>query len=497
MVDLLSVTDVDKIFPGVHALKKVSLAIRKGEVMALVGENGAGKSTLMNILSGIHQKDSGSIMIEGKEIHVSSPLDSQKLGLSIIHQELNLVPHFSVAENIFVGREKKRARFFIDKRKTLEDSYVLLGRVGLEVDPRALVMDLSIAQRQMVEVAKALAFNAKLIVMDEPTSSLSDREIDRLLGIIRELRKDGVSVIFISHKLEEVFAIADRITVLRDGEVVGTVDAKDSTEDALIRMMVGREIANIFPKVDTKIGEVIFEIRNFTSGNRFRNIGFSLRRGEILGLAGLVGAGRSEVLQAIFGIDPCDSGEVFIEGKKVTIRSPQDAIALGIGFLPEDRKLKGILLGMTVKDNVTLASLESVSRHGVLSSRREGSVARQFIDKLSIKTSSHDQKALNLSGGNQQKVVISKWLAINPKILFVDEPTRGVDVGAKMEIHGLLGKLTQEGLSIVLVSSEIPELLGMSDRIIVMHEGELKGEVLRKDATQHRILSMALSKESA
>ncbi|HOV64989.1 MAG TPA: sugar ABC transporter ATP-binding protein, partial [Spirochaetia bacterium] len=362
MHELLKVTDVDKSFPGVHALKKVSLTILKGEVMALVGENGAGKSTLMNILSGIYQKDSGSITFNGKEIHVSSPLDSHKLGISIIHQELNLIPHFSVAENIFVGREKRKF-FLFDKRTTIEESKKLLKRVGLEVDPRSLVIDLSIAQRQMVEVAKALAYNAKLIVMDEPTSSLSDREIERLLNIVRDLKREGVSVIFISHKLEEVLAIADRITVLRDGEVVGVLDAAGCTEDNLIQLMVGREITNIYPKVETPLGDVVFEIRNFSRGKVFRNVSFSLRRGEILGIAGLVGAGRSEVLQAIFGIDPFDSGEVFLDGRKVIIRSPQDAIRLGMGFVPEDRKLKGLLLGMAVKENITLASLEEVSRH--------------------------------------------------------------------------------------------------------------------------------------
>jgi len=497
MQDLLSVVDVDKTFPGVHALKKASLSIRKGEVMALVGENGAGKSTLMNILSGIHQKDSGSILFDGAEMDVSCPMDSQKLGISIIHQELNLIPHFSIAENIFVGREKSKSRFFYDKRKTIEDASKLLARVGLDADPRTIVKNLSIAQRQMVEVAKALAFNTKLIVMDEPTSSISDTEIDRLLNIIRELKANGVSVIFISHKLDEVLAIADRITVLRDGEVVGTIEAAGCTEDTIIQMMIGREITNIFPKLETKLGDVVFEVRNFSQGKRFADIGFTLRKGEILGFAGLVGAGRSEVLQAIFGIDPSDSGDVFIEGKKVSIKTPRDAIGLGIGFVPEDRKLKGLLLGMAVKDNISLASLETVSSYGIFNFSKERGVADSFVGKLSIKTSDINQQTLHLSGGNQQKVVLSKWLAIKPKILFVDEPTRGVDVGAKKEIHALLSQLTQEGVSIIMVSSELPEILGMSDRIMVMHEGAIKGEILRKDATQHNILTMALSKESA
>jgi ABC-type sugar transport system ATPase subunit len=495
--ELLSITEIDKSFPGVHALKKVSLSVRKGEVLALVGENGAGKSTLMNILSGIHQKDSGSIRLEGREMKVARPLDSQLLGISIIHQELNLVPHFSVAENIFVGREKRRAGLLFDRKRTHEEAKALLARVGLEVDPRALVMNLSIAQRQMIEVAKALAFNARIIVMDEPTSSLSDGEVGRLMGIIRELKAGGVSVIFISHKLDEVLAIADRITVLRDGEVVGTREARDCSEDSLIKMMVGREITEIFPKGGSSLGDLILEVRGFSRGKRFHDISFSLRRGEILGLAGLVGAGRSEVLQAVFGIDPFDAGEVFVDGRKVAIRSPQQAIGLGMGFVPEDRKLKGLLLNMAVRDNVSLASLGQVSSWGILSAPRERALAQAFIDRLKIKTADSGQKALHLSGGNQQKVVISKWLAIKPRILFVDEPTRGVDVGAKKEIYDLLGQLTREGVSIVMVSSELPEILGMCDRIIVMHEGKMKGELLRGDATQHLILSMALSKESA
>ena len=497
MQDLLSIVDVDKTFPGVHALKKASLSIRKGEVMALVGENGAGKSTLMNILSGIHQKDSGSIHFDEREMNVTCPMDSQKLGISIIHQELNLIPHFSIAENIFVGREKSKSRFFYDKQKTIEEAGKLLARVGLDADPRTVVKDLSIAQRQMVEVSKALAFNTKLIVMDEPTSSISDTEIDRLLGIIRELKANGVSVIFISHKLDEVLAIADRITVLRDGEVVGVLEAEGCTEDAIIQMMIGREITNIFPKLETQLGDTVFEVRNLSQGKRFADINFSLRKGEILGFAGLVGAGRSEVLQAVFGIDPSDSGEVFIEGKQVSIKTPRDAIGLGIGFVPEDRKLKGLLLGMAVKDNISLASLETVSKYGIFNFGKERGIAESFVGKLSIKTSDINQQTLHLSGGNQQKVVLSKWLAIKPKILFVDEPTRGVDVGAKKEIHALLSQLTQEGVSIIMVSSELPEILGMSDRIIVMHEGAIKGEILRKDATQHNILTMALSKESA
>jgi ribose transport system ATP-binding protein len=494
--ELLRVEHINKTFPGVHALKDVSLRADRGEMLALVGENGAGKSTLMNILSAIHKKDSGSIFIEGREVDIDSPLHSQQLGISIIHQELNLVPHFSVAENIFVGQEKRRGGIFLDRKRTQQEAQVVLDRVGLSVDATTLVRKLSIAQRQMVEIAKALSRNAKLIVMDEPTSSISDREIQRLFKIIRDLKSSGVTVIFISHKLNEVFAIADRVVVMRDGEIVGEVDPRLSTQDAVIQMMVGREITNIFPKTSADIDGEIFAVRNLRRSGAARGVSFSLRRGEILGFAGLVGAGRSELLQAVFGIDSRDSGEVFLEGKPVQIRSPREGIALGIGFVPEDRKLKGLMLGLAVRNNISIASLDDVSAQGVMNTAMERTAVDSYIRKLAIKTSGQDQLVLHLSGGNQQKVVLAKWLAIRPKILIVDEPTRGVDVGAKKEIHSILDQLAGEGVSIIMISSELPEILGMSDRIIVMHEGQIKGELLRQDATAEKILTMALSKET-
>lgn len=494
---MLRVEHINKTFPGVQALRDVSIRADKGEVLALVGENGAGKSTLMNILSAIHKKDSGTIFMEGREVDIDSPLHSQHLGISIIHQELNLVPHFSVAENIFVGQEKRRGGIFLDGKRTQVEAQWVLDRVGLSIDATTLVRKLSIAQRQMVEIAKALSRNAKLIVMDEPTSSISDREIERLFKIILDLKSSGVTVIFISHKLDEVFAIADRVVVMRDGQIVGELDPKQSTQDAVIQMMVGREITNIFPKTTADIDGEIFSVKNLCRNGDKRGVSFSLRRGEILGFAGLVGAGRSELLQAIFAIDAYDSGELFIEGKPVQIRSPREAIALGIGFVPEDRKLKGLMLGLAVKNNITIASLKKVSSRGVMNNGMERAAVDRFIHKLAIKTSGQDQLALHLSGGNQQKVVLAKWLAIRPKILIVDEPTRGVDVGAKKEIHSILDQLANDGVSIIMISSELPEILGMSDRIIVMHEGQIKGELLRRDATQEKILTMALSKETA
>ncbi len=495
--ELLRVERIYKAFPGVQALKDVSIRARTGEVLAIVGENGAGKSTLMNILSAIHQKDSGAIYIDGREVEINSPFHSQQLGISIIHQELNLVPHFSVAENIFVGQEKRRGGIFLDRKKTQEGARAVLDRVGLSIDANTLVRNLSIAQRQMVEIAKALSRNAKLIVMDEPTSSISDREVERLFKIILDLKSSGVSVIFISHKLDEVFAIADRIVVMRDGQIVGELDPKQSTQDTVIQMMVGREITNIFPKTAAAIGEEIFGVKGLVRNGSPKGLSFSLRRGEILGFAGLVGAGRSELLQAIFGIDAFESGQLVLEGKPVQIRNPREAIALGIGFVPEDRKLKGLMLGLAVKINVTIASLRNVSSRGVMRNGVERAAVESYIRRLAIKTSGQDQLALHLSGGNQQKVVLAKWLAIRPKILIVDEPTRGVDVGAKKEIHSIMNQLANEGVSIIMVSSELPEILGMSDRIIVMHESQIKGELLRRDATQEKILTMALSKEAA
>jgi ribose transport system ATP-binding protein len=495
--ELLRMEKIYKSFPGVDALKDVNISINKGEVMALTGENGAGKSTLINILSGLYQKDSGEIYFEGKPVNITSPLDAQKMDISTIHQELNLMPNLSIGENIFIAREKRKLHYLLDKKKTNNDASDLMKLVGLEINSTTLVKDLSIAQRQMVEVAKALSVNSKLIIMDEPTSSLTDREVEILMGIIRKLRDQGVSVIYISHKLSEIFDIADRITVLRDGNAIGTAEVKECSEERLIQMMVGRELKDIFAKMESKIGEFIFEVKNITSGKMVKNASFKLKKGEILGFAGLVGSGRSELMRAIYGIDKMDQGEVFLDGEKISIRHPSQAIKYGLGFVPEDRKLQGLILGMAVRENITLSSLEKVSNYCFIKPSSEKAVSVDFIEKLSIKTPTQEQKVLNLSGGNQQKVVIAKWLAISPKILILDEPTKGVDVGAKKEIHHLMSKLTQEGVSVIMVSSELPEILGMSDRIVVMHKGVIKGEFLRGEATQEKILSLALSEMTA
>jgi len=492
--EVLVMRNIDKSFPGVHALKDVSFSIEAGEVHALIGENGAGKSTLMKILSGVYQKDSGEIEINGKVVNITLPEQATQLGISIIYQELNLMPNLSIAENIFVGREKRKG-FLLDKAATLREAEKYVREVGLHVNVETLVQDLSIAQRQMVEVAKALSVNAKVIIMDEPTSSLAEHEVIILMGIIRKLRDQGTSIVFISHRLSEIFEICDRITVLRDGEFIGTVPTAESSEESLIHMMVGRSLTDLFPKETVPIGDVIFEAEHIVSGDMVRDVSFTLRKGEILGFAGLVGAGRSELMSAIFGIRNMDSGTVKIGGKALRMNHPVESINMGIGFVPEDRKLQGLVLGMSVRENSTLASLESVSQGGLIKRSKEQSTTDYYVDKLSIRTPGIEQKTENLSGGNQQKVVIAKWLATKPKVLILDEVTRGIDVGAKKEIYSLITMLIKEGVGIILISSELPEVLGMSDRIIVMHEGILKGELKREEATQKAVMSMILRED--
>ncbi len=489
--EVLRVKDIEKSFPGVRALHDVNFSIKAGEVHALIGENGAGKSTLMKILSGVYTKDGGQVFIDGKEVEIHSPEHATQLGISIIYQELNLMPNLSIGENIFMGREKRKGLLF-DSKTTQKEASMYSKEVGLHIDVNTLVKDLSIAQRQMVEVAKALSVNSKVIIMDEPTSSLTERENEILMGIIRKLRDQGKGIVFISHKLSEIFEIADRITVLRDGECIDTVPAGECSEEKLIQMMVGREINDLFPKVSAQRGEKIMEVSHLTSGKAVQDVSFSLYRGEVLGFAGLVGAGRSETMAAIFGTERMDSGEITIDGKKIGNHQASDSIALGMGFVPEDRKLQGLILGMAVRENVTMASLESVSKGNLIKSREESKVTNYYVEKLSIKTPGIEQKTENLSGGNQQKVVIAKWLATHPKILILDEPTRGIDVGAKKEIYMLMNTLVQEGVSIIMVSSELPEVIGMSDRIVVMNEGKIKGIVSREEATQEGIMSIIL-----
>jgi ABC-type sugar transport system ATPase subunit len=447
----------------------------------------------MKILSGVYQRDGGEILINGHAVEIDRPEKATQLGISIIYQELNLMPNLSVAENIFVGREKRKGPF-LDMAKTIAEAEKYVREVGLQVNVETQVQDLSIAQRQMVEVAKALSVNAKVIIMDEPTSSLTGHEVLILMDIIRKLRDQGTSIVFISHRLSEIFEISDRITVLRDGEVIDTVRTAECSEDALIHMMVGRSLTDLFPKETVDLGGIILEAEHICSGDMVRNASFNLRKGEILGFAGLVGAGRSELMAAIFGVRRMDSGKVRLDGVEMT-GIPGESIKKGLGFVPEDRKLQGLVLGMAVRENATLASLENVSGGGLIRKDKEQEIAAYYVDKLAIKTPGIEEKTENLSGGNQQKVVIAKWLAAHPKVLILDEVTRGIDVGAKKEIYGLITMLAREGVGIILISSELPEVLGMSDRIIVMHEGIIKGELKREEATQKAIMSMILRED--
>ena len=493
-VPILEMKGITKRFPGVLALDHVDLTVYPGQVLALVGENGAGKSTLMKVLSGVHQMDEGEILMEGKPVKIENPLASQLMGISIIYQELSVLDNMNIAENIFLGREKRSGRVFVDKKQMHAEARKLLDEVGLDVDTHTMAGELSTAQKQMIEVAKALSFNSKIIIMDEPTSSLTETETDILFGIIRKLREKGVAIVFISHKLAEIFAITDEVAILRDGVSAGRMMTEGCTENDIIKAMVGRDVDDLYAKQAAPIGDVVLEVKNLNTKGFLKDINFELRAGEILGFAGLVGAGRSEVMRAVFGIDPKESGEIYIKGKKVDIKNPRDAMLQGIGFVPEDRKLQGLVLGMSVGKNTTLAALKAVAnKAGFINHKQEKEMADKFVKALEVKTPSNDQLVKNLSGGNQQKVVIAKWLANNPDILILDEPTRGIDVGAKKEIHQLMSDLANQGVAIIMISSELPEVLGMSDRVIVMHEGRIKGQLSREDADQVSIMKMAVS----
>ena len=491
-VPFLEMEGITKRFPGVLALDGVSLTIYPGEVLALVGENGAGKSTLMKILSGVYKKDAGSILIEGSSIDIAGPLHARQLGISIIYQELNVLNNMDIAENIFVGREKRK-NGFVDKKLQHEEARVLLDRVGLSADTHTKAGKLSTAQKQMVEVAKALSTHARMIIMDEPTSSLTDKETEMLFGIIRKLRSDGVAIVFISHRMNEIFQIADRIAVMRDGRMIQVVQAGEATEESIIAAMVGRDVKNLFAKLPSEIGEAVLEVRGLSTKNFLKDISFHVNAGEIVGFAGLVGAGRSEVMRAVFGIDPRESGEILIKGKPVEIHSTVDALRAGMGFVPEDRKEQGLILKMSVQHNTSIAALPRVANGWFLDKKRERELTAEYVDKLKVKTPSQEQRVMNLSGGNQQKVVIAKWMATNPSVLILDEPTRGIDVGAKKEIHLLMSELVRQGVAIIMISSELPEILGMSDRIYVMHDGRIKGEINREDATQESVMKLAIS----
>ncbi len=488
---ILVMENISKSFPGVKALSDVQLTVRKGTVHALMGENGAGKSTLMKVLIGMYSPDSGSITFKGKPVQIDSTETALKLGISMIHQELSPVPYMSVAENIYLGREPLGRFGLIDKRKLIADTRALLDRLEINIDPNTIMKNLSVANTQMVEIAKAISYDASLIIMDEPTSAITEREVAHLFRMIRSLQAKGVAIIYITHKMDEVFQIADDITVFRDGKHIATVPAAQTDRHSLIAMMVGRELTSIFPKSEATIGEVVLSVRNLTRKGIIHGVSFDLRRGEILGLAGLMGAGRTEVIEGIFGIKKIDAGEIMIKGKPVQINSPADAIKHGLALLTEDRKLTGIMGVLPVRDNMMIASLGSYAARGFLNRRRIDETCNREKGRLEIKTPSMDQTIRLLSGGNQQKVLVSRWLLTLPDILILDEPTRGIDVGAKAEIHRLMCKLAQDGKAIIMISSELPEILGMSDRVLVMHAGKVGGEFARKDATQESIMRAA------
>jgi ribose transport system ATP-binding protein len=479
-------------FPGVLALDDVQFDLKEGEVHVLLGENGAGKSTLVKILSGANLPSRGEIRLDGAEIRIGSPRRAQELGIAIIYQELNLIPSLNAAENIFLGREPGRLRGLIDQRKMIREAQEILDGLHAGIDARRRVKELSVAQQQMVEVARALSLKARILIMDEPTSALTEQEIAELFALIRRLLKTGVSVIYISHRLEELYEIGDRVTVLRDGKYITTCDIADTSRSELIRLMVDRDLQEHYPKVRIKPGEEVLRVEKLTRKGVLQDISFSLRRGEVVGIAGLLGSGRTELARALFGADPVDSGQLYIESKPVRIDSPRAAIRQGIGFLTEDRKTQGLVLGLSVKENICLPNLDSFSRMGWVSVEREKAAAQEYVGKLRIRTPGLDQKAKFLSGGNQQKVVMSKWLCSQSHILLFDEPTRGIDVGAKVEIYQLMNQLTASGAAILMISSELTEILGMSDRILVMCHGRIAAEFAAADATQEKILHYAL-----
>lgn len=487
---ILQMQDIVKEFPGVRALKGIQLKVRPGTVHTLMGENGAGKSTLMKCLIGIQAPTSGKIIYDGKEVHFKTTLEAMNAGISMIHQELSPVPERSVCDNVWLGREPRKG-LVVDHKKMRADCIELFKKLGLDLDPDAKMGDLTVAKMQMVEIAKAVSYDSRIVIMDEPTSSLTDAEVEHLFRIIADLKAKNVAIIYISHKMDEIFRISDDITVYRDGEYVATDRAENLNVDKVITLMVGREMTSMFPKVDCPIGETIFKVENLAAGKAVKNVSFELHRGEILGMAGLVGAGRTETAEAIFGMRHITGGKIFKDGKELHIKSPEDAIANKIGLLTEDRRGNGIVGLLSVKENTVLANLKAYGFP--LNHKKMREDTEEYIKKLNTKTPTMETPIQNLSGGNQQKVLVGRWLLTNPDVLIVDEPTRGIDVGAKAEIHSLITKLAGEGKAIILISSELPEVMGMADRILVMHEGVMTGMIDRKDFSSELILKYATS----
>ncbi|ATO27377.1 D-xylose ABC transporter ATP-binding protein [Bacillus atrophaeus] len=487
----IDMNDIHKAFGKNQVLSGVSFNLKPGEVHALMGENGAGKSTLMNLLTGLHGLDKGSIRINGKETYFSNPKEAEQNGIAFIHQELNIWPEMTVLENLFIGKEmtSKLGILNTKKMKALAKKQFEKLSVSLSLDQEA--GKCSVGQQQMIEIAKALMTKAEVIIMDEPTAALTEREINKLFEVIASLKKAGVSIVYISHRMEEIFSICDRITIMRDGKTVDTTNISETSFDEVVKKMVGRELTDRYPQRRPELGDIVLEVRDASKKGSFEHVSFHVRSGEIVGVSGLMGAGRTEIMRALFGIDRLDSGEIWLAGKKTNIKNPNDAVKKGLGFITENRKDEGLLLDTSIRENIALPSLTSFSPKGVIDQKREASFVELLINRLTIKTASPETHARNLSGGNQQKVVIAKWIGIGPKVLILDEPTRGVDVGAKREIYTLMNELTDRGVAIIMVSSELPEIIGMSDRIIVVHEGKISGEVASHEATQERIMTLA------
>ena len=488
---ILEMKNIVKTFPGVKALDHAYIDLYAGEVNAFLGENGAGKSTLMKVLTGVYQKDEGEIIYNGKSVNFKNPKEAQENGISIIYQEFNLLPHLSVADNIFITREFQGMKGIVNESKQNEEAQKILNQLGLKISPEEKVMNLSVAEQQMVEIAKALSTHAKILIMDEPTAALTDREIEKLFEVIENLKKDGVGIIYISHRMEELKIIADRATVMRDGKYIDTVNYKDTTNDDLIKLMVGRDITEQYPARNVEIGEALLEVEDLSYKKHVKAINFSVKKGEILGVAGLMGSGRTEMAKVIFGAYEKSGGKVFMEGKEVHIKNPKEAIKLGIAYLTEDRKKDGLFLNLSIEDNIMIANLNLVSDKSVLNKVKSENITKKYIEKMKIKTPSKEQFTKNLSGGNQQKVILARWLCQNKKIVIFDEPTRGIDVGAKREVYNLMNELVETGAGIIMISSELPEILGMSDRVMIMHEGKIGNIIDIKDATEERILYFA------
>lgn len=493
---IVSMKNISKNFPGVKALDHVQFELRSGEVMALLGENGAGKSTLMKILSGVYTRDEGSLEIFGKEYGDLTPRQAQEIGVAIIHQELNMCRHLSVAENMFLGREKAKAGV-LSNAQMEEEAAKILEELKIDMDPGQVVGELPVSKQQMVEIAKALSTHARILIMDEPTSALTAREIEDLFRIIRDLKAKGCGIVYISHRLEELSHIVDRVTIMRDGQFITSMNFKDTTLDEIIANMVGREIKEKFPRVSCEKGKKVLEVRNMNAGHMVRNVNFSLYEGEIVGFAGLMGAGRTETTRAIFGVDPKEGGEIILDGKPVTIRKPEDAIRAGIVLAPEDRKKDGLCTKLSIRHNIALPNLDLIcNKFGVINSQKELEMCDRVVENLKVKTPSVEVNTGNLSGGNQQKVVVGKWLARNSRVVIFDEPTRGIDVAAKVEIYNLMNDLKKQGIAVMFVSSEMPEVMGIADRIIVMCDGRITGEMSAEEATQSGILTLATQFEN-